>query len=61
MMHDLLLRYSHILVTTVATCLGAIGVFALVCSALHPHPDAALMAIVFLVGATALTMAQKCS
>ena len=55
---DELLRFSRILTRVIEAGLGGIGIFALVCSALHPHPDAALMAIIMLAGATLLTVVR---
>ena len=48
--------FSRILTWVIATGLGSVGVYALVCSALHPHPDAALTAIIMLAGASFLTV-----
>ena len=42
-----------------AACLGSVGVYALVCSSLHPHPDAAVLAILMLGGATILCLGSN--
>jgi hypothetical protein len=52
----LLLRLIRLLILTYATCAGSVGIYALVCSALHPHPDAAFFAIVALTVATGMTL-----
>ena len=52
------LYLSRILTRVIEAGLGGVGIFALVCSALHPHPDAALMAIIMLAGATLLTVVR---
>ncbi len=56
---DALLGYLRLVARAGAPALGGIGIYALVCSALHPHPDAALMAIMFLVGATGLMLVAE--
>jgi hypothetical protein len=54
---QIILRLLWLLIWTVATCGGGVGIYALVCSAFHPHPDAALFAIVALTSATVMTLA----
>jgi len=58
-MYDLqiLLRLLRLLIWTTATCVGGVGVYALVRSTFHPHPVAALFAIVALTSATGMTLA----
>jgi hypothetical protein len=53
----LLLRLIRLLILAHATCVGSVGIYALVCSALHPHPGAAFFAIVALTVATGMTLA----
>ena len=52
----LLLQFLRLLVQTVATCAGSIGIYALICSSLHPHPDAAQFAIFALISATGMIL-----
>jgi multisubunit Na+/H+ antiporter MnhB subunit len=51
---DAFMLFGRILSRVIMTGLGSVGIFHLVCSALHPHPDAALIAIVMLSSATVL-------
>jgi multisubunit Na+/H+ antiporter MnhB subunit len=51
---DAFMLFGRILSRVIATGLGGVGIYCLVCSSLHPHPDAALIAIITLSGATLL-------
>ena len=55
-MPDILFRVLRLLIWTTATCAGAFGIYALLCSALYTRPDAALFAIFALTSATAMTL-----
>jgi hypothetical protein len=50
--------FAHIISRGIATGLGSVGIYALVCSSFHPHPDAALVAIIMLSSATALCVCK---
>ncbi len=58
-LHETFLFFGCILTRVIEAGLGGVGIFALVCSALHPHPDAALVAIIMLSGATMLTISRE--
>ncbi len=55
-MLEILFRVLRLLIWTIATCAGSVGIYALVCSALYSRPDAALFAIVALTLATGMTL-----
>lgn len=52
----ILLQLLRLIIWVTATCAGSVGIYALVCSALHAHPDAALFAIIALTSATGITL-----
>jgi hypothetical protein len=52
----ILLQLLRLLTWAFATGAGSFGIYALVCSSFHPHPDAALAAIVALILATGITL-----
>ena len=52
-----LIRFTRLLALPVAHCAGSVGIYALVCSSLHPHPDAAVFAIGALGVATGIVLA----
>jgi len=51
------MRLLRLMVWMSATCIGSLGAFALICSSLNPHPDAALFAMITLTLATGITLA----
>jgi len=57
-MPDLLifLQLLRLLTWATATFAGSVGIYALICSSLHPRPGAALLAIVALTSATGITL-----
>ncbi len=60
MLDDLLAlfaRWMRFAMQSLALFCGSIGIYALVCSSLHPHPDAALWAFLLLGTATGIKYA----
>ncbi len=54
---DATFLYLRILGHALSPVFGGIGIYALVCSSLHPHPDAALWAFLLLGTATGIKYA----
>jgi hypothetical protein len=52
----ILLQLLRLIIWAIATCAGSVGIYALVCCSLHPHPDAAVFAIVALISAIGITL-----
>lgn len=52
----ILLQLLPLIIWATATCAGSVGIYTLVCSSLHAHPDAALFTIVALTPATGITL-----
>jgi hypothetical protein len=50
-------RWMRFVMQAIALFCGSVGVYALVCSSLHPHPDAALWAFLMLGTASVVTLA----